>query len=87
MAGSGNASSCFVNILSVSSGLDGGTRLAIGPDGDVEHEQADTSPQQKDWEAQLMRDLGGGRVECVSSWATRGQVAKLADVSREPSAG
>jgi DNA-binding XRE family transcriptional regulator len=48
-----------------------------------EHEQTDTSPQQKDWEAQLIRDLGRWtrRVREFLGYS-QDKLAKLADVSQ-----
>src|SRR5262249_47590448 len=71
-----------VNILSVSSSPDEGMRLAVAHDVMSEHE-TDTSPQQKDWEAQLIRDLGRWtrRVREFLGYS-QDKLAKLADVSQ-----
>ena len=57
--------------------------LALAHDVMSEHEQTDTSPQQRDWEAQLIRDLGRWtrRVREFLGYS-QDKLAKLADVSQ-----
>jgi DNA-binding XRE family transcriptional regulator len=57
--------------------------LAVAHDVMSEQEHTDTSPQQKDWEAQLIRDLGRWtrRVREFLGYS-QDKLAKLADVSQ-----
>src|SRR5262249_10619906 len=73
----------IVNILPASSRRDGGMRLAVAHGVMSEHELIEASPQQKELEAQLIRDLGKWTRQVREFLGySQDKLAKLADVSQ-----